>query len=169
MVLAGVNNGLLILGGGHIDPKKEFNPLARNFGYFSQLLWAWQIDSGLPGLHSAGRHADLCGEFSLSKGKSQAASKDAIREDFRFFFVFAVDSFAHSVYLLRIVTHVKPKTASGKYLDLRGRLIARGTNLRRWALGNGHPVTTVYSAARGDRHGPVSVRVRRKLEELLHD
>lgn len=58
--------------------------------------------------------------------------------------------------------------ARTKYPNLRARLIERGTTLRRFAMENGLPVRSVYSAARGDRAGVKSVYILKKLEDFAY-
>lgn len=60
------------------------------------------------------------------------------------------------------------KKVNRNYQDLRSSLIKRGTNLRRFALQKGYPVATVYDAARGLRHGIVSMEILRQLEEAAY-
>jgi hypothetical protein len=61
-----------------------------------------------------------------------------------------------------------PAKVNRNYRKLRAQLIARGTNLRRWATDHGYPVTTVYDAARGTRAGIRCVQIRRELEEFAY-
>lgn len=61
---------------------------------------------------------------------------------------------------------MKPKV-NKHYQRLRARLIERGTNLRRFAIENGYPLMTVYSAARGDRRGIRSMQVRQQLKDIV--
>ena len=56
--------------------------------------------------------------------------------------------------------------AKRNYTRLRARLIAQGTNLKRFAELRGYPMTTVYGAARGDRAGVEAVRILRELQEF---
>lgn len=57
--------------------------------------------------------------------------------------------------------------SSSRYQELRWRLLRRGFSLRGWALKQGYPVTTVYSAARGERIGVRSMRIARELEAFI--
>lgn len=56
------------------------------------------------------------------------------------------------------------RDANKKYLDIRKSLLGLGYTIRSWALENGHPVTTVYGAARGERGGVKSTRILKQLE-----
>lgn len=58
------------------------------------------------------------------------------------------------------------RKANKKYIEIRKGLISQGTNLRKWALTHGHPVSTVYSAARGERAGIEAMKIVRELEAL---
>lgn len=49
------------------------------------------------------------------------------------------------------------------YPRLRSLLIARGTNLKRWATDHGFPVGSVYHAARGTRAGVQTIKIRNRL------
>jgi hypothetical protein len=54
-----------------------------------------------------------------------------------------------------------------KYQAIRSALIAKGTNLKRWAEDNEYPVTTVYGAAKGERSGIVSTKIRKRLHDFV--
>lgn len=56
---------------------------------------------------------------------------------------------------------VQPQIIS--YDDLRSALIARGTNLARWAFKNRLPIGSVYHAARNTRRGIETTRIRQRL------
>jgi len=56
--------------------------------------------------------------------------------------------------------------ANKNYVVLRNSLLEQGFTLRSWALKHKLPVTTVYGAARGERHGIKAVRIRKQLEAL---
>ncbi len=59
------------------------------------------------------------------------------------------------------------KANATKYRIMRSRLIRAGTNPRRWALKNGLPVSTVYSAMRGERAGVQAEHIRQQIEAYL--
>lgn len=58
--------------------------------------------------------------------------------------------------------------ARTNYRELRAQLIRRGYTLRTFAQRFGFNEQTVYSAAKGLRHGVMSVRIRAKLEEVAY-
>ncbi len=60
------------------------------------------------------------------------------------------------------------ESARSKYQTLRSRLLDRGFTLRKFALKRGYNVQTVYDAARGDRNGIISKRIRKELEGIIH-
>lgn len=60
------------------------------------------------------------------------------------------------------------KKSTVRYGQLRSRLIAKGTNINRWAAEHGYPPTTVYDAARGSRAGIEAVKIKRLLEEFAN-
>lgn len=61
-----------------------------------------------------------------------------------------------------------PTKVNNEYRKLRAAVIRRGSNLRRWAIAEGVPVSTVYEAARGTRAGVEAIRIRTKLEEFAY-
>lgn len=64
--------------------------------------------------------------------------------------------------------HRKIKALPLSYNDLRSALIARGMYLTTWAVKRGYPYTTVVSAAKGERKGVKSSKIRRELEETAN-
>lgn len=54
-----------------------------------------------------------------------------------------------------------------KYRAIRVALMGHGLTLRSWAAANGYPASTVYDAARGERHGRTSQRIREQLSALI--
>jgi hypothetical protein len=58
------------------------------------------------------------------------------------------------------------RTKNYSYETLRARLVERGHTLRAFALEKRYPLQTVYSAAKRQRHGVKSKRIRRELEAL---
>lgn len=54
-----------------------------------------------------------------------------------------------------------------KYQAIRSALITRGMTLRKWALKNDYPVTTVYGAAKGERFGVAATEIRNKLHDFI--
>jgi lambda repressor-like predicted transcriptional regulator len=56
------------------------------------------------------------------------------------------------------------RNASREYLSLRARLLRRGITLRGFARQNGYRPSTVFNAARGERSGHVTTRIREQLE-----
>lgn len=58
--------------------------------------------------------------------------------------------------------------ANKKYRTLRAKLIARGTNLKRFAEAKGYPLTTVYYAASGSRAGVTAVRIHQEILEAAN-
>jgi hypothetical protein len=59
--------------------------------------------------------------------------------------------------------------ANKNYRLMRSRLYLAGHSFRSFARQHGFPERSVYSAARGERAGVKSVRILRKLEEVLSD
>jgi gp16 family phage-associated protein len=51
---------------------------------------------------------------------------------------------------------------------LRAALIEAGFTVSSWARANGYPPTTVFDAAKGTRAGVETMRIRRKLKELVY-
>lgn len=58
---------------------------------------------------------------------------------------------------------------NNNYQALRGALIEKGTNLKRWAADNNYPFTTVYGAARGTRRGIKSMHIKRQLIRFAYE
>jgi gp16 family phage-associated protein len=56
-----------------------------------------------------------------------------------------------------------------KYRKMRSQLVQRGLTLRMWARAKKYPVSTVYDAIRGTRHGRQSALIRKDLEAFLND
>ena len=63
----------------------------------------------------------------------------------------------------------KSRNKGFTYKSLRAELIHRGFTLRSFALANGYSVPTVYMAARGDRSGIISTKIRNHLEQIIHE
>lgn len=59
-------------------------------------------------------------------------------------------------------------SVNNKYSGLRSRLIKRGTNIRRWAIENDYPPSTVYDAIKGNRTGIEAVRIKKELEAFAN-
>lgn len=66
------------------------------------------------------------------------------------------------------ITKIMALNASQKYARLRAKLLTRGYTVRQWALEQGFPPTTAYSALRGDRKGPISISIIQRLEECFN-
>jgi hypothetical protein len=62
-----------------------------------------------------------------------------------------------------------PPKVNNNYQNLRAALIAKGTNLSRWARSQKLPPTTVYLAARGLRSGIKATRIRKQLEIAAYE
>jgi gp16 family phage-associated protein len=62
----------------------------------------------------------------------------------------------------------RAKKASPTYRMLRAALIEAGFTVSSWARANGYPPTTVFDAAKGTRAGVETMRIRRKLKELVY-
>lgn len=62
----------------------------------------------------------------------------------------------------------KSKKKANPYKSIRIGLIEKGTNFWRWAAQKEYPYTTVISAAKGERSGIVSVKIKRELEEFVN-
>ncbi|MEK9753256.1 MAG: hypothetical protein VW338_08610 [Rhodospirillaceae bacterium] len=54
------------------------------------------------------------------------------------------------------------------YFLIRAALIANGSSLAQWADAKGYPRMTVYNAARGERRGPFTNRIRKQLLRLAN-
>jgi hypothetical protein len=55
------------------------------------------------------------------------------------------------------------------YAKLRIKLIERGITLHGFAITHGYSIPTVYMAARGQRAGVISTKIRKHLENLIND
>lgn len=64
------------------------------------------------------------------------------------------------------MAHKRTNKKFSTYETLASRLKDRGTNFRRFAIARGYAFQTVYSAARGERDGIVTRKIRRELEAL---
>jgi len=50
---------------------------------------------------------------------------------------------------------------------VRAALCLRGISLTQWSKRNGYPVSTVSMVMHGNRHGPQSQKILRKLKRLI--
>jgi hypothetical protein len=58
---------------------------------------------------------------------------------------------------------------SSTYSNLRGKLLLKGTNIKRWAELNCLPVSTVYGAAKGERFGIKAANILKKLKAYANE
>jgi hypothetical protein len=76
-----------------------------------------------------------------------------------------VQRVAYFVHISSLDMQPKVKT---EYDRLRAKLILKGTNLKRWSNNTGYAYRTVISAAKQERRGATSKKIRRELQEFVN-
>jgi hypothetical protein len=81
----------------------------------------------------------------------------------RFFFVFLLthrNKLRKSYTVIAFMLAQVNKKRIRSYADIRAGMVRRGTSLYGWARKHGHRYTTVISAAKGERRGKKSQRIK---------
>jgi hypothetical protein len=90
----------------------------------------------------------------------------------RIFIFFLKKVLTDLLFMCNVVSRLHDMTNSAskktrQYRKLKASLIHRGYTLRSFAAAHGYSAPTVYMAARGQRHGIISVRIQRHLREFI--